>query len=211
MPLPDNRIRFPAGLIDFDDDVGTTGQSHDGYPAPGQQPRFDWMRMMLIGLLANQSSFTEPTEYREGTTWFDLNNLTLKIRRDNAWVAIANVIELDQDQEGNPITLGDVYLTIKTLLGNKPTATFSGTSNSNNKSLIPIPEPLQSAGGAGSRPLVWINGIMVDPRNSEYLGSTTAPTSIRLVNNIVLDKSDRYTVLMLNIDSSLFHVPDVTV
>jgi hypothetical protein len=77
--LPDNRIRIPAPLIDFENDVGETGQDHDRYPEPGQS-RYDWMRMVLIGLLANQSSYSAPVNFRKGSFWFDLNSNVLKIR-----------------------------------------------------------------------------------------------------------------------------------
>lgn len=95
MTLPDNRIKLPAGEIDFDNTVGTTGQSHDLYPYPGHQPRYDHMRMYLIGLLSQQASFDEPTEYREGTVWFNLNTMALMIRLDNAWVTYADAILME--------------------------------------------------------------------------------------------------------------------
>ncbi len=62
----DNRIRFPSAKIDFAVDVGLTDQEHDGFPGPGQPPRYDWMRLFLHGLLSHQSSESEPTEYRSG-------------------------------------------------------------------------------------------------------------------------------------------------
>ena len=77
--LPDNRLQFPPTRIDFDTQVGITGQAHDLFPGPNQQPRFDWLLCWFIALLANQSSFDEPTQYREGTLWFDLNLNALKI------------------------------------------------------------------------------------------------------------------------------------
>jgi hypothetical protein len=97
-PLPDNRIRLQAPPIDFEDDVGNTGQDHDDYPDPGQA-RYDWMRMYLIGLLANQASFNEPVNYRKGTPWFDLNTMTLKIRTGEGvagttWSDFSDVIQV---------------------------------------------------------------------------------------------------------------------
>src|SRR4051812_5941874 len=90
--LPDNRIRFSPTKIDFTAEVGVTGQDHDSYPSAGSQARFDWMRMVIIGLLSNQSSFTEPSEKREGTLWFDLNNQELKIWDGSNWESIAKYI-----------------------------------------------------------------------------------------------------------------------
>lgn len=96
--IPDNRIRTPAPPIDFADDVGETGQEHDNYPEPGQA-RYDWMRMFLIGLLANQASYSEPVNYRKGSLWFDLNDEVLKIRTGEGvagtqWTDIPVVIEV---------------------------------------------------------------------------------------------------------------------
>jgi hypothetical protein len=109
MALPDCRMRFPAGPIDFAAEVGTTGQTHDDYPAAGTQPRFDWMRLTIISLLSNQASYDEPSQYREGTAWFDLNEMALKIRKNNQWLPFSNAVLLEDG-----ITLADLYATYKT-------------------------------------------------------------------------------------------------
>jgi len=205
---PDNRIRFSAGRMDFENEVGITGQEHDTYPAPGQQPRFDWMRMFLIGLLSQQSSYQEPTQYREGTPWFDLNDGVLKIRRADAWVSISEAIKLGVDSDSQPIMLQQLYDTIKTLLGNKPTATFSGHSTQDGVSVIPIPEALRTAAGSGSRPFVYVDGLMVDPRRCEYVGGT-APVSIRLTGGEVINANQGFTVVMLSVDSAFFSSDEV--
>jgi hypothetical protein len=98
MPLPDNRIRIQPPLIDFESDVGETGQNHDNFPDPGQA-RYDWMRMFLIGLLANQASYDEPVNYRKGSFWFDLNTSVLKVRTGEGvagteWSNFAEVVEV---------------------------------------------------------------------------------------------------------------------
>lgn len=90
--LPDNRLRFSSAKIDFATEVGLTGQPHDTYPGPGEQPRYDWLRMWYISLLANQSSYEEPTNYREGTIWFDLNGPTIKIYSESQWKEITEAI-----------------------------------------------------------------------------------------------------------------------
>jgi len=124
MALPDLRIRFPAPKIDFAADVGTTGQDHDTYPAADTQPRFDWMRMNLIGLLANQASFDEPTQFRNGTLWYDLNELALKIRKDDEWVPAGDGILV-----ADGVTLGEFYTEFVSL-GLTPTlATFTPSSS----------------------------------------------------------------------------------
>lgn len=92
MALPNNTIRFPAPEIDFDTQVGTTGQDHDNYPSKLTQARYDWMRLVIIGLLSCQSSDQEPTQYRDGTWWFDLGTNTMKIRTGNEWQPAAAVL-----------------------------------------------------------------------------------------------------------------------
>lgn len=104
--LPDDRINLQPPLINFDLDVGTTGQAHDIFPEPGQA-RFDWMRSYLIGLLSHQSSFNEPIEYRIGTVWFNLNNRAFEYRtpgtspiittEGEAWTGLADGILLSPD------------------------------------------------------------------------------------------------------------------
>lgn len=69
----DNRIRFSTSAIDFLNDVGLTQQTHDTYPSPNTQARYDWMRMYLIGLLSNQSSCNQPSQYRPGTMWYQMD------------------------------------------------------------------------------------------------------------------------------------------
>jgi hypothetical protein len=96
--LPDNRIKLQPPEIDFEDDVGVTGQLHDSFPAPGQA-RFDWMRSFLSGLLANQASYSEPVEYRKGTAWLDLDTGILKIRTGEGvagaeWTDFSEVIQV---------------------------------------------------------------------------------------------------------------------
>jgi len=98
MALPDNRIRIQSSLIDFDDDVGTTGQDHDSFPEPGPA-RYDTMRMFLIGLLAHQASYDEPTNFRKGTIWLDLNTFTLSIRSGDGaagteWSDLSDAIQV---------------------------------------------------------------------------------------------------------------------
>lgn len=208
--LPDNRIRFPAPKMDFETLVGVTGQEHDNYPAPGQQPRFDWMRMVIIGLLSQQSSYSQPTQFREGTPWFDLNDAVLKIFRNNAWAGIAEAIKLGDDSEGRPVMLQDVYATIKTLLGYRPTATFGGRCVTDGTTVIPIPESVRAAAGSGSRAIVWVDGLQIDPRHSEFVGGT-APVSIRLTGGEELNHNQRFTVLLIAIDSAYFAVDDVVV
>lgn len=132
MAAPDARIHLPGSPIDFPTDVGTTGQDHDTYPSPDTQARFDHMRMYLIGLLANQASIgtDEPTQYREGTWWFDLTEGAMKIRKGDAWVPAGDGILV-----ADGVTLGDFYTQFQSL-GLTPTLaeyTPSSTSDATGK------------------------------------------------------------------------------
>lgn len=117
--LPDSRIRLQAPAIDFETEVGTTGQAHDTFPAPGQA-RYDWMRTFLIGLLSNQASFDEPIEFRLGTMWFNLNNRSFQFRNDagaiieptgEEWLSLAHGIELEEG-----LTLAQWYEQVKDMV-----------------------------------------------------------------------------------------------
>ena len=178
--IQDNRIRFTSSLIDFINDVGTTGQNHDNYPSPGQQARFDHLRMFLIGLLSSQSSENEPNEYREGTWWFDLTNNTIKIRSNNNWVQASKVIQLGLDINDQPITLQDWYDAIAINIQSVQSDIFFYTKIvSNNLTLLPIPSLLQSKVIPGSKAFVHINGVLVNPIITE-LEPSNNPTAIRI-------------------------------
>lgn len=195
--LPDNRIRYPAPRIDFETEVGETGQSHDTYPASGVQLRYDHMRMALIGLLASQSSHYEPTQYREGTLWFDLDTSTLKIRHEGAWRQLADVIKLDSGS-----TLTDWMAGVDAALSSSaPSATFSGTA-SQNTVLINVPANLQALAGLPNiRAMVYIGGSLQDPRDNQIINGAT----IKLINGAALASGDRFTVVLSNIPSSYFN------
>lgn len=185
--LPDNRIRYPASVIDFVDSVGITGQDHDTYPAP-TQARYDWMRMTLIGLLSSQSSYTEPTQYREGTPWFDLNSNTLKYRKGNAWVSASDVISL-----GDSYTLTDFFEEYQSL-GLGPQTKFSNTASST-LSTIEIPSNIIAVIDDYTSLVaeVFIDGLMVSPDNISI-----SQGQINLSNTIVPIGSE-YVVILRNI------------
>ena len=140
MSLPDNKLRFPPTRIDFAADVGNTGQDHDLFPAADAQPRWDWLLMWFISLLANQSSFEEPLQFREGAAWFDLNNLTLKLRADNAWRKLSEVIAVvDGADTDSTQTLAEWFEeTNLALAGASAELTFSGNCTANNITTINI-------------------------------------------------------------------------
>lgn len=143
--LPDNRMQFPPTLIDFEASVGTTGQAHDSYPSPGTPARFDWARIAIISLLANQSSFSPPTQYRQGTLWYNLNTGTLYIWQDNndggAWESAANAIGLLPD---GTMSLQAWFNAINPVVnGILPILSFSGLCGNAGAASLPIPTGLQ--------------------------------------------------------------------
>lgn len=200
----DNRIKLPATLVDFVNDVGTTGQDHDSYPEPGQA-RFDLMRLFLIGLLSNQSSADDnpPTEFRTGTIWFRRTTNAIQIRINDNWVPLANAIELIQDSDS--ISLSDWFTSVETQLESVvPRHTWSGSSVADGIASITVPNSLQDkieAIKSSTRPLVYINGLLVDPRNSRF--SSGFPVVIELLGGVVVDDGDRYTVVVERFDEFL--------
>lgn len=203
--LPDYRMRFPATRIDFTADVGETGQDHDNYPTAGQQPRYDWMRMVVISLLSNQASYSEPSEKRIGSLWFDLNNLAMKVwienaTGDGAWELLSEAIALGST------TLADWYTEVESIVAaSAPSITFGGSSSTDGATEIIIPESIRSYVNTNrNKPFVFKNGLLIDPRNCQLLSNTT----VRLLNGNVLDSGDTFFVELKNV--SVFHVPNAT-
>lgn len=208
MTLPDNRVRLSATKIDFINDVGVASQDHDNYPPPQGQARFDHMRMFLIGLLAQQSSYDEPTEYRDGTPWFDLNTLTLKIRSGGEWKHIAESINLETD--ANVVRLSDWYESVNSLvISNTPELFFGGTCTSNGISVINIPVALQDKIYADSRVFLTVNGTAIDPREIDLIGSPN-PTQLSL-NTVELETNDTFFVSIRRIQAANFISNNVVV
>jgi hypothetical protein len=207
MPLPNNTLRFPAPEIDFASDVGLSSQDHDNFPAAGAQPRWDWLLMWYISLLANQSGFDEPTQYRVGTDWHDLDVGGMrKYWNGTNWVSLSEAIQVGTisgtgTDAGNPITLQSWVNDTETLLAaSSPESTFSGVSSQDGVTSIPIPDALlDSIDKDKNKAFVYINGLLVDPRNV-----TLCPPTIELINGIVIDKDDRFTVVIKNITDALF-------
>jgi len=206
MTTPDQRIRLSGAKINFSDDVGTTGQDHDTFPAPGQA-RYDYMRMYLLGLLSNQASYSEPTQYREGTPWFDLNTLTLKLYVNGSWSSLSETILLDQD--GSTVTsLADWYKSVVGAINSiKPDVTFSGKTTVM-ATVIPIPSTLTVTDL--NRCFLWVNGKLVDPRKCQLVGGST-PTSVKIPTSLALAANDTFTVVLKHIASKDFYVTDVVI
>lgn len=219
MPLPDYRIKFPPTLVDFQNEVGITGQDHDSYPAPGQQARYDWLRLYLIGLLSNQASSEPPVNYREGTCWLDMSVSppVLKIRLDSQWVSISDAIDL------NGISLSSWVSNASAILSTaSPELFFSGKVTSNTVTQIPIPVSLQSQVYSDTRAFVTVNSasaqlnlsenqnlsaviqyrpIILNPNDVEILAGTTISLS-----TIILEKNDTYMVSLRRIPNTYYDI-----
>lgn len=200
----DNRIRFPATKIDFDADVGVTSQDHDNYPSPGGQARYDHMRIYLIGLLSQQSSFEEPTQKRDGTPWFDLNTFSLKIYINNEWVQYSNAIRLD----GNT-TLADWYSSASGVLASlSQDITFGGKCTVNDINEMAIPSQFINSIFSDSRAFVYVNGLLIDPREVQFVGS---PATLLRFSTIILDANDEFFVHIKRIPNDTFLTSDITI
>lgn len=210
MALPDNRIRLSATKIDFANDFGVTGQDIEDYPPEAGQARFDHMRSVILGLLSQQSSFDEPIQKRDGTPWFDLNNMVLKIWRNSEWQLYSDAIPLAEDGDGNVTTLSDWFASVSESLSSlAQEIVFSGSSSSDSLTLINIPESLRDLLYSDSRPIVYINGLLIDPRNTR-LEPSALPTAVKLTD-VTLDSGDEFTVFIRRIPSSSFYTPSVSI
>lgn len=198
--LPDNRLRFPATRLDLATEVGETSQQHETFPAAGQPPRADWLLMWFISLLSNQSSYDEPSQYRIGSLWYDLNTTSFKIYDGSTWVDLANSISINGVPLSDWATAADAVLTSAT-----PEVTFSGRCIANNTTNIAVPIALRSQIDiTNSRPFLYRNGILLDPRNISF-----QTDALLTLSNDSLSNGDRFTVIVRNIVSSGFHIPDV--
>jgi hypothetical protein len=207
VPEKDNRIQLPPTLIDFDDQVGITGQDHDNFPAAGQQPRFDWMRIFCIGLLSCQSSNDPPTQYRIGTPWFNRVKNAYYIWSGTDWVSIASFISLmDITGSGGTtdtiLSLSEWFTQVQDILSSiKPRVTYSGHASLNGIISIPVPSTVQDLIKdifTLLRPIVHINGLLIDPRLTPF--SAGCPTNIELLGGVKLNKNDTFTVIIERYD-----------
>jgi len=193
--LPDNRIRFPSARIDFANDVGIASQDHDDFAMPGSQARYDHMRLYLTGLLSQQASFCEPTQYRVGTPWFDLNSFQSKIRVNSGFIGLADTIALQESSEGEIFSLSDWYDEVtETLASISPEICFSGLFTTDNETSIPIPTESRGLVHSDSKVFVYKNGSLLDP-DDVSLNSADAPTAI-ILSNTTFNTADSYTVLI---------------
>jgi hypothetical protein len=196
----DNRIRFDPPPINFTDDVGTTGQTHDTYPAPNQQPRYDWMRMFLIGLLSLQSSDDAPTQYRTGTMWFRRGDKAILQWNGSAWVDISDHIVMRVGTSS--VSLQSFYeTTVAKLNSVMPRYTFGGKFTKNDPTYIPLPDVIGSAMVGYLtilRPLLYVNGQLIDPRLIQF--SSGIPITVELPTTLGIKTDDIFTVIIERFD-----------
>lgn len=200
----DNRIRLSSALIDFTNDVGVTGQDHDNYPAPNSQARYDHFRMFLIGLLANQSSENEPTQYREGTLWFDLNDNTLKINVNGDWLGLANTLNLGGQTLQQWFESANSIITSAT-----PEIVYNVNVTANGVTQLDIPASLVDKVAPDSRCFIYQNGLLLDPRNTTIVGAPPPPRIS--IANTTLSANDKLTVVIKRIPSDYFYSPTVSI
>lgn len=200
IPDNDNRIQLPPTIVDFDNVVGITGQAHDTFPAAGQQPRYDWMRLFLIGLLSLQSSNEPPTQYRVGTPWFNREKSVIYVWDGSAWVSLASFIAVSEDSSGVVTLLQKLAEIDEKVSTIQPRFTYSGVALGTTTD-IPIPDEVGTALGdnpADLRPLVYINGALVDPRKSNFVAG--CPSKIELSGGAQLTENDTFTVIIERFD-----------
>ncbi|MBD3407276.1 MAG: hypothetical protein GF411_14245 [Candidatus Lokiarchaeota archaeon] len=201
MTLPDNRIKFPSTEVDFNNDVGTTGQDHDNYPEEDTQARYDWIRLYLIGLLANQASYEEPVNYRQGSIWMNLTDGYFRFYNGSDFSPMAHALGVPGDVAS--ATEESLYSWIvaanERLSSIRKNATFSGVANVDASSISIPDEAKDAAADDGTHPFLYKNGRLVDPRLTSY--NVGCPVVVELTGNAVLSSGDTFTVIIQRMDT----------
>lgn len=200
MSIPDYRIRFPSAKIDFDEDVhggSPDGQDVNDYPEPGQA-RYDWMRMVVIGLLANQSSEEEPLNYKIGSLWMNLNDNFFKYFDGEDWAELANAVRIGETSLKEWSELVD-----ETVGKITEAASFTGTAGSNHITEIDVPNSaLASAAYPNNHPVLYKNDLLIDPRLTDF---NLDRNKVLLLDNeagsVELNRNDRYTIIIQRLDT----------
>lgn len=200
MSIPDYRIRFPSAKIDFDEDVhggSPDGQDVNDFPEPGQA-RYDWMRMVVIGLLANQSSEEEPLNFKIGSLWFNLNDEFFKYFDGNDWAELANAIRIGETNLKEWSELVD-----ETVGKVTEAASFTGVADANNITEIDIPDSaLAAASYDNNHPILYKNDLLIDPRLTAF---NLDKNKVLLLDNeagsVDLRRNDRYTIIIQRLDT----------
>lgn len=200
MVLPDYRLRFPPTSIDFENDVfggSSNGQDIESYPQPGQA-RFDWMRIVVIGLLANQSSYLEPLNYRIGTIWMNLNDGFYKYFNGEGFAEISDAIRIGSSN------LSDWSNYIESNIGKvTETGSFSGTASTTYTTEINVPSSLSAVAAYDNNiPIMYKNGSLIDFRLTPF---STDRSKILLKNNDIGDarlrSGDKFIIMIEKFDN----------
>jgi len=156
------------------------------------------MRMVVIGLLANQSSEEEPLNYKIGSLWMNLNDYFFKYFDGEEFSELAKAIRIGDTslEEWSEIveeTVGKVT----------EAASFTGVSQANNVTEIDIPDSaLAAASYSNNHPTLYKNDLLVDPRLTDF---NIDKNKVLLLDNeigvVKLAKNDRYTVLINRLDT----------
>ena len=201
----DNRIRLDTLPVDFTA-TEATGGLHDAYPGPNTQARYDQMRSVLIGLLSNQSSQSEPFEKRTGTFWYkrtaDGTKEYVKVHTGQEidgsggnWTSLSDHIGLTVGTED--LSLTEVITNIMaTLQYVAPRVVWSGAfSYDNNNNTITIPNAFTGyAAIPNMHVLVYIDGLLIDPRITSLISGEFS--YIQLTDAFKAKPGQKYTVIM---------------
>lgn len=123
---------------------------------------------------------------------------------------MADVISVAQPGETDSLTLSQFVREVQEVMPNlSPDIVFNGVSTGSGIASIPIPTELRSSIQSGFKPLVYINGILVDPRSTS-LESPANPTSVKMTDT-QLSINDRFTVIIRYIPDRTFYTSTVTV
>lgn len=184
----DNRIKFPVSEIDFATDVGLTGQDHDNYAEPGTAPRYDWMRSIILGLLANQSSSDDPIEHRPGTLHYSLDDFAYECSDGSEFAEVSKRIKIIAQSlyDWSDITTEKIGYFISS-------GSFSGVVRNSSRS-IGIPKNLQSISRLPNKPYVFRNGKLIDPSLTNF-NNDGCPVSV-LLEETDLNDGDTFTVFI---------------
>ena len=197
MTTGDNRIRLDQTPVD-DTVRDKTGQEHDSYPAPNTQARFDFMQGYLIGLLSHQSSEEEPFEKHPGMTWFSKKMLKYMAWWEDEFQHLSKFIgvEVENDDEVNVVSIQELASEIMSNMQYVgPRVIWSGVFTNDENNEIPIPEEYQATASIETmHPLVYLNGKLLDPRNTNI--RTGDYTTVYINGGVDPMPGDEYTVIL---------------
>jgi hypothetical protein len=196
--MSDNDNRINLSSPDFGPSgTGSTGQLHDEYPKGNTQARYDFMRSMLIGLLANQSSAdeSEPIEKRTGTLWYKKTSKFLDVFNGSNFVSLADHIRISTG-ETTEETLQSVLTSILSSLAyTSPRVVWSGIIINSYDQFLPVPEKFQGyAKLPNMRPFLYVDGLLVDPRDTT-IDDSSSVSYIKIINYQVRP-NQKYTVIL---------------